>query len=1717
VRRTLVFLLLFGAGLALLWWLERRGRPAPAIVEPPPGDLPAEPGQESLSIGGRFTAIQYDPITGRALFRIRSDESQTVEGADLFGQARIDVLEPATGEPRATMTAGKARLVRRGDSPALPPEHEDRAELEDVVAEFRSGMPLVPLVVRAPRATIDATDASRRTLVGREGVDFDAASGALRGAGPGLTVRVDERSFDLAQDAWVELDEGGGRTARLTSLGTGPIQVRREQDGGHEQLVIEVWNGARLVLGGPTASDLRAQHLLLRAAPPTERAALALESLEADGDVDWKLADDEFFGGRVSMTFDARGELEQARLQDLPSLHFSLAPEQTLPAGLHPPKAERVRLRSTGAISVVRAGAGTSLDAVGPVTIETEQVTLRSNGDLHGELNDAGAKASFRTAAGVVLDGLGAHLETAVFTLELESGPDREPLVSGVADQGSRLTGQLDDGRPFTLTSPGRMQVERRGSAWRVVDATGVELVVEAVEGVAGPMQARADEVTDFDPGVPRFRARGNVRLASEQGTGSGEELVVEGPRRYTLSSRAPARASLTSPHGDATATAIEVDGDRVRAAGAVEAHLSGLALAPPPGFEELRFDRYDLACDDLTLERRPRAAAAGLEQSFRLEALGSVSSQLRLEGEPSELHGERLVVLRVERFADAAAPVAASSSTTLEASDVTQANLRGPRGDVQLACAALVMRREERPGVEPEQQMQARGRVRFQIESRFDLGGLGESLTIDPDRTAHLEDPSGGRVVLFGRAPNQGGPFRLDADRADVSPTHFSAEAPLISAQGWSASARHLEATETSLDMQGEVHVTGGTALAQAWQLDAGAVRIEATGDAEHVNWSDLRYLRARDDVRFKLGQGLIGLGDEVTSPEAGILRFTGSPARIGTPRFDYEAEWMEFDPSLGIVTATGRGAIHRPEGAEPAAGTAWRLDFLSSTTLVEPDSFVFAMQEPLLRYTSDEVTVDATLHASWSLLWLDRRRWQDLLAGDATALAPPPSSAELPRLFGFLDRSLIPAVIREFYLEGPVEALSGAERVASADAVYLDLDSNLGWLANTTVSVPGKRLGQELDELLIKTDWLRHSPDGSLRADSATVTTCSFDEPHLKLVTGDLSIKPDERDGKAVWDFSLRDNRVELYNRLRVPLARIEFSTDREFNPLWQSFQIANSARFGQLFSLRFSRPARGLGRAFDGLVGLFLSEAERSGNGAQPEKAAQAGAVPGQARPKRRISPDSRYHVDASYLGSRGGLLDLGFSTSVKGRYWYDFFIGTAYDDGEDKGFLRIPLDQRDRLRLWLRSHGTFDRGKNRLSVVYSDQSDFGVQSEFFESRFLSYEQSESYVQWKRRQGEYYGQVSLKARVESFRTDVEELPSADVYRGRAPLFRLGPLSVLHTGTVHADFVRRREGGATGEDLDGDGFPDPLQSPFGYPARFSDGLGDRELARVDTRQSLEAPWRLPFLGLTLVPFVGLHATQWSEGADPDTAPTRLSSEGGVRLGTTLWKEAAKGRMHEIAPYLQVSADITHRVPSETVPIDGIERAWSADLFEVGARSRFFERDGESILDLDLRGTYAHGRTDGIDVGWLPLAVFARLRLEDFGLPLEAWEDLRYDLDARQAVYALTSVGARFGDRFGVQVGHQLGRDPAQTELFDAITLAGFYRWTEKWEFEARQAISLLDDSRLDLDVILRRFGHDAVFEIESSFRDGEGTSLGINLSPLIGFKRNRIGYLKW
>ena len=146
--------------------------------------------------------------------------------------------------------------------------------------------------------------------------------------------------------------------------------------------------------------------------------------------------------------------------------------------------------------------------------------------------------------------------------------------------------------------------------------------------------------------------------------------------------------------------------------------------------------------------------------------------------------------------------------------------------------------------------------------------------------------------------------------------------------------------------------------------------------------------------------------------------------------------------------------------------------------------------------------------------------------------------------------------------------DAFDALKRADSACALGID---DLARLATSAYLI-----GREDERLIVKADWLRLSADGTLRADRATVTSCTYDEPHVRVVTGDLRIESLEGQGKAYYRLLLKDNRIEMYDWLRIPLPRIDVATDEDLQPLWPTLSIADSARFGTLFGFAFTRPA-------------------------------------------------------------------------------------------------------------------------------------------------------------------------------------------------------------------------------------------------------------------------------------------------------------------------------------------------------------------------------------------------------------------------------------------------------------------------------------------------------------------------------------------------------------
>ncbi len=1722
MRKILAFLLLLTLGLSILWLIDRPEEPTPA-AEPPPTstDVPGSEEQPlGLRLGGPFELTLYDEETRKALLVAVAEDSLTEAQGDVLLNVQMELFDLHTeGVVQARLRAARARVQRRAPGPGgeveLRPLFERLARLEEVQGEFLSGVPVAPLTFEAPSAIIDLRDPAARRL-SAEG-EFTARSAEFGATGRGLLCDLDSGLIEIRSGGVIDLLRAGETPARLSARGAGPLQLRREgaPDG---PLVLEAWEGALLELFGSSPGQLSARHITARASGTSLGGTLGIERLEAEDEVEWRSGEAVFRSGRAAASFSPEGRLVRARLEGLPSAQLTLQLGPEVLPDVTELEDLSVMVRGQEALDLTW-DQGFHFELSGPSSVETTDFRLRSASGLEGWLAESERSARFQASGGVVVESALATLETGVFEVSIGREGPGAIVLSGRASGGARLEGKLADGRAYTLATPEGLAIERTAGSWRVIEGQEVAITLAEPDG----FRARADRVTDLVVAEPenfRFRAEGAILFDSERlGRFGGERLDVFSlrPLSLRLEGTSEHKAYHEGPGRRASALSVEMAGSAspegegdlsLQARGEVE---SVLELS---GSEAAVAERLELRSDELSFERTTAPGALAGEQLrvSRLTAQGTVTADVGLGDGSVAVNAAQLSGEWRQRLVEGRASPLELGALLIAESAVHAEVFRG-ESELVLDCGRLEVELSGEEGTVGFRRLTASQDVRFQGRREFPFGGEGEVLVFDSQTgQGNLQAPLFGRVTLYGRLPSRAVPFRLSGERVDFSTQgerYVRAVRPEIRMAGHRARAETLSADERQVELSGNVRVVGATPRSLVpWTLDAGTVVLTGHAPADSTA-GELDALRAAGGVDFRLGERLRARGEKLSGKRVnGVLRLEGSPATFEGPFARLEADWVEFDPLLQMLVATGPGRMRSlrsvPLPTVPSSGDGqqaqesadeqaeWTMDFLSSSTLVELDSLVFVLQEPVFHTPR----FDSTLRSSWAIFWLDRQAIQDLevesdlLAGLKKAfeeLQDATAGTRLPRLLEVFRSNELAGLQREVYFEGPVEVLSQGELLARADAIYLDTVTQHGWMARATVNLLGRYLGRDYERLAIKTDWLRLSSDGSLRADSATVTSCTYDDPHVRVVTGDLHIQTLESGRKEHFRLLLKDNRIELYDWLRIPLPTIDVNTDEEFNLLWPTLSVADSARFGTLLGLSIERPAD------------------------------KVGAVVNKATGHKDDDVDAHYKIDGSYLGSRGGLLDLGLEIESKGNYWLDLYLGLAYDSGEDRGFIRVDEDDRDTLRRWLRAQSYFANGLSAYTLSYSDQSDAGVQSEFFESSFLRYERAESYVQWRRSSEENFLQASVKVRTDSFRTDIEELPSLSGYRGRTPLLQLGRFSLVHTADFLTDYLRRREGS------------DP-RSPFALPTHFPDGLGDREVARADTTQALEVPVPLGWAGLKLTPFVSARATAWNEGADESDSPTRVLAEAGARLGTTFWRRTSTGALHQVAPYVEVRSELD-RSDNGGLPVeyDSVERVISGDFLRLGTRARWGAIDGRPRFDVDLATTHASDRSDEAPDGWLPLEIFSRLDVQPFGRDLEFWYDARLDLENEETVYSLFSVGTHFGQSWGVQAGHQFARaedasgefplplDPSRPVLLEAATISAIYRWTEKWEFEGRESFSLLEDLELDTDLVLRRYGHDIVLDIESSVREGEGSSFGISIRPRFGYTPSRVGYVGW
>ena len=1744
MRKVLLFLAIFGIGLAALLLLRSRlHRPrstspprVPPVADsqftkvPAPVEGVGKDGSpiDVLQQGSiDITQFEEEGAVKRPVRTLKARDSSSLGGnVYVLRDMVAEDLDPQTGQPKLRLTSPRTRLRIELVDGKLQIGELDRAVLSDVEGTVFGSSAILPLKLVVPLLEWRIAD---RRWVSDSRVDITGSESSLVAKGEGLDADLEAGTIVLRKSGTIDLRLSGGTTATLAATGTGPIEFKSVHEGESEEVWITASEGARLSAEGEELSRLDAERILIKARESTggtkrfelvsadaegkvvadsrgdrfradkavfrltpegrlSRAELqgsvSLESVEGsvrgstanfdfapsglpershiEGDVEIVHGEDRFRADTAEFRFAADGKLASAELAGTPTGTISIG--RYLPPGERELRAARPQISGVGPLHV-EFGAVTKMRMSGPGRIAAPEIGLEiaAERSLEGSASDDKTTGDFSAIGASTVKWKEDDLASDEVRLKARTTEAGDTVVTAEGIGPTTVRRKREDGSTLTFRAEGGLETETERGRTVVKRADGV--TIEST----GPDRytASARRVREFDWEAATFEAEGDVRLEGVRGDGTAERAVARGPGDLELlgvpatesSPAKPARYRRRSGEGGARIEEASIEGLSIRAT-----------------------DTSLDATGDVRLE------LAGAGQTYHLGSgevhvtFGAPSGPEPDAARPFEAHARSSVVVRIE---------SPSGTSSVSCEDLRV--LGTMKGPLREGAAPKV--------VEPD--IRAERSVVVDWRGAGGITGSGDLFTMDSERRGQLTADPGKRVHAQGRMIGDIVPYSLVADwfqfereRLEARNVEVTMDPPPAGDERLSSkpvvarmSTDHLIVTPIQALLDGHAHADGRSSSGEPWSVDAGSVKlVGAFTVSKRGTPTVVEMVQAWDGVAAKLGERASAKGRTLDGKQ-GKIRLEGTaeePAELALGPIALRSGWIEYDAE-NMLLATDKGEILPPQGQ----GETWRINYEALQPFTREDKSILALRNPVYR------SGDAEVRALWMLFWLDRAEWQRSgrkalsestgdteLRTDTPAEPGTPAATKAPPDRGQEKLAKLRADIAEFradgiskilsevYIQGNVELTEAGERTARASSVYFDLVDGHGWVQDADV-IEDVRIRGRPQRLRVRAEWMRVSADLSMRADRATITFCGYDKPHYVVETGDLRLRPN---GESVRDFdvSATNNGLRFENGWTIPLPPIIYAKDEEGNPIVENLSLGNSAKFGAsigaTFNVGLGKIGKGFGSLFSGLLSL----------------------------PKTSMKGHWSFHAD--YLGSRGILLGTGLELRSGEKFRLDGDFSIIPDHNEDKGLVRVPEDERDYLRQWYRARARYSPSKSEwFDLVFSLQSDPGVQAEFFEGDYIRYEQKDNYLHWRKADGEWLYNSSVKVLLED-RTDIEELPKAGVFRGRAPVVDLFGLDLLYTGSLDAGYFRRREG-----------------DPDFYPP-FPDGLGEREVARADTEHRIEAPFSLGFLGLRATPWTKVRATVWDQGVDADESPARAGVLAGFDLSTTFWRRYGR-YLHAIVPFAGVRGDLaTEESGGPPVPFDLTEAPIEGKYVEAGLRTRVWSPTTLNHFDVEVRAAHGSDLPNGVPDGMLPVAVLGELLTAVGSVPVGVLHDGRYDTESGDTVYSKTFLGFRPVPRWGIEFGYHRGLDPAGDLLFDAASAGTRYRVSDKWEFEVSETLSAFTDHALESNATLRRIGHDFVTEIEFGYRAGEGSRFGISLTPLITWRSSSLGILdRW
>ncbi len=708
--------------------------------------------------------------------------------------------------------------------------------------------------------------------------------------------------------------------------------------------------------------------------------------------------------------------------------------------------------------------------------------------------------------------------------------------------------------------------------------------------------------------------------------------------------------------------------------------------------------------------------------------------------------------------------------------------------------------------------------------------------------------------------------------------------------------------------------------------------------------------------------------------------------------------------------------------------AGDRWILGLAGAVEIVSKELFVKA----------DNVIV-----------WVDREKYEAEQARVRSArkgeeeTAAEPGAVETPRT----SPSEIPRdAVEEIYADGDVSVELGRERVR-CERFYVDLRCNKAIFIDGTLSTYQVVRGRVVP-LSLRAEEIRQLGDGYFVATEASVSNCTFGEPHWHLQASEVTL--DTRSpGAALYRADNVSYRVGELPVFWLPFIQGDLSGGSNF--YFKGAQAGKSTQFGWFAKTDWGDEIR-IGHGKDayswGDWTLHLDPLQRRGMGVGLD-----------------LDYDTTRHGTVPYFG----------------RFRSYYIHDTGDEDKNDQ-----PIEERDRGRVRLQHREYLPFGVEGTAEI-SYLSDKNFLNEYFEDEAKTGKEQETDGYLKKVWDDQALTLLGKWRINDFQTTTEYLPQLGYRALFKPLLPGMPLGTNLYFTDETQVANVRF--APSDDL---------------PA-----LEARQTTRFDTRNQLNVP--VSFGDFNLNPFVEGRYTVYGEAQDADSQDgiSRVTAASGFRLGTALWRTYDKniramrvqGIRHVINPeVLYVNRWAVTQPPEDLIQFDDVDGIGKTQFVELSVRNRLETRAaGRTRTFLDWRTAnrlFPDADRDnlGKPAGDLENDVQAILSQR-----LRVFWDSQYDWTKHAFDVMNTGVLVSPNDDVRAALSHRFLRD-----LSSIITADVEYRLSEKWTVEMREQYDIEVGRQHESQVVVQRFTHDWVFEFNVSVDNNEGnTSISVAFFP--------------